>query len=70
MAKGKSFTAKLAHELSNEGKVICPVCNSEVKKIKLILSRTSKANTWAPKYDFRSICKCNEEEIMSGKILS
>ena len=68
MAKGKSFTAKLAHELSTEGKIICPVCNQEVKKIKLVLSRDSKAGTWAPKYDFRDICKCNEQDIMAGKI--
>lgn len=70
MAKGKSFSAKLAHEQSTEGKVICPVCNTEIKKIKLILSRQSKANTWAPKYEFRNICKCNEQEILTGKILS
>ncbi len=70
MAKGKSFAAKLAHEQSSEGKVICPVCNTEIKKIKLILSRESKANTWAPKYEFRNICKCNEQDIFTGKILS
>ncbi|MCK9330391.1 MAG: hypothetical protein PHY08_04010 [Candidatus Cloacimonetes bacterium] len=68
MAKGKSFAAKLAHEQSTEGKIICPVCNQEIKKIKLILSRDSKAGTWAPKYDFRDICKCNEQDIMNGKV--
>lgn len=68
MGKGKSFAAKLAHETSAEGKVFCPVCNAEIKKIKLILSRPSKANTWAPKYEFRSICKCNEKDIMSGNL--
>ncbi len=68
MAKGKSFAAKLAHEQSTEGKIICPVCNQEVKKIKLILTRDSKAGTWAPKYDFRDICKCNEQDIMNGKV--
>lgn len=68
MAKGKSFAAKLAHEQSTEGKIICPVCNQEVKKIKLVLSRDSKAGTWAPKYDFRDICKCNEQDIMNGKV--
>ena len=68
MAKGKTFAAKLAHEQSTEGKVICPVCNTEVKKIKLILSRDSKAGTWAPKYDFRDICKCNEQDILNGKV--
>ena len=67
MAKGKSFTAKLAHEQTTEGKVICPVCNSEVKKIKLILARDSKTATWAPRYDFKDICKCNEADIMAGK---
>jgi len=68
MGKTKSFTAKLAHEQSNEGKVMCPVCKGEVKKIKLIRARNSKANTWAPKYDVRDICKCNEADIMAGKL--
>ena len=68
MAKGRSFAAKLAHEISTEGKVICPTCNTEVKRIKLIRSRKSKANTWAPKYEFVNICKCNEKDIMSGKL--
>lgn len=68
MAKGKAFTAKLAHELSSEGKVICAVCNTEVKKIKLVRSRNSKGNTWAPKYQFVSMCKCNEKDIFSGKL--
>ena len=68
MAKGKSFAAKVAHEQSNEGKVICPVCNTEVKKVKLILARASKATTWLPKYDMRDVCKCTETDILNGKI--
>jgi len=68
MGKNKSFTAKLAHEQSNEGKVMCPTCNSEVKKIKLILARESKGSSWAPKYDLVNICKCNEADIMAGKL--
>ncbi len=68
MAKGRSFNAKLAHDLSTEGKVICPVCNTEVKKVKLIRSNKSKADTWTPKYDFVSMCKCNEKDVLEGKI--
>jgi len=68
MAKGKSFAAKTAQSQSTEGKVICPECKSEVKKIKLVLNRNSKAQTWAPKYEFKNICKCNEADIMAGKI--
>ncbi len=68
MAKVRSFAAKLAHEISTEGKVICPKCNTEVKKVKLVRSFKSKANTWTPKYEFISICKCNEKETMSGKV--
>ena len=67
MAKGRSFAAKLAHEISTEGKVMCPKCETEIKKIKLILNKKSKANGWAPKYEFREICKCNEKDILSGK---
>jgi len=68
MAKVRSFTAKLAHEISTHGKTICPVCNSEIKKIKLILSKQSKSDSWAPRYTFKDICKCNEKDILAGKI--
>ena len=68
MAKGRTFAAKLAHELSTEGKVICPKCETEVKKIKLIRSKKSKANGWTPRYEFQDICKCNEKDIYEGKI--
>jgi hypothetical protein len=68
MAKGKSFAAKLAHEISTEGKVICPKCNTEIKRIKLIRNRLSKGNTWMPRYEFVNICKCNDNDIMSGKL--
>jgi len=68
MPKGRSFAAKLAHEISTEGKVICPKCNSELKKVKLIRNRKSKSNTWAPKYEFTDICKCNEKDIASGNL--
>ncbi len=68
MAKGRSFAAKLAHEISLEGKVMCPNCNTEIKKIKLVRKQKSKANTWAPKYELVNICKCNEQDIMSGKV--
>jgi len=68
MSKAKSFAAKTAHSNSSEGKVICPVCTTEVKKIKLVVSRKSKAGTWAPKYDIRNFCKCNEQDILKGNI--
>ena len=68
MGKGKSFAAKVAHAQSTEGKQICPACTAEVKKIKLILSKNSKAGTWAPKYEVKNICKCNEQDIFAGKV--
>jgi len=68
MPKARSFAAKLAHEITTEGKVICPKCNQEIKKVKLIRARSSKANSWAPKYDFVNMCKCNEKDILTGKI--
>ncbi|HPY96754.1 MAG TPA: hypothetical protein PL063_06035 [Candidatus Cloacimonadota bacterium] len=68
MAKGKSFAAKVAHDISNEGKQICPVCDTELRRVKLILTRESKAGTWQPKYEFRNVCKCNEQDILAGKI--
>jgi len=67
MGKVKSFTAKLAHESSNEGKVICDVCNTEVKRIKLVKNKKTGLTGWSPRYEFARICKCNEADIMSGK---
>ncbi|HPB18384.1 MAG TPA: hypothetical protein PLL35_00880 [Candidatus Cloacimonas sp.] len=68
MGKVKSFTAKLAHETSTEGKVICPVCNTEVKRIKLITNK-KKDGTWSPQKEYVKICKCNEADILAGKNL-
>ena len=68
MAKKRSFAAKLAHETSLEGKVVCPSCNVEVKRVKLIRSRQSKAASWAPDYKFLNVCKCNEEDIYANKM--
>lgn len=68
MPKARTFAAKLAHEISTEGKVICPKCSQEVKKVKLIRANKSKADTWTPGYEFVSVCKCNEQDVMSGKV--
>jgi hypothetical protein len=68
MGKVKSFTAKLAHETSNEGKVMCPVCNTEIKRIKLITNK-KKSGGWTPQNEYAKICKCNEADILSGKNL-
>ncbi|HNV92323.1 MAG TPA: hypothetical protein P5518_01555 [Candidatus Cloacimonas sp.] len=68
MGKVKSFAAKVAHDLSTSGKVICPVCNTEVKKIKLITNKKTDG-TWAPQKEYVKICKCNEADILAGKNL-
>ncbi len=68
MAKKRTFAAKLAHEIGTEGKVVCPNCNIEVKRAKVIRNKKSKAGTWAPGYEFINICKCNDTDIYSGKI--
>ena len=68
MAKGRSFAAKLAHELTTEGKVLCPKCNTEIKKLKLIRNRVSKSGTWMPRYEFVKVCKCNESDLLGGKL--
>lgn len=68
MRKKRSFGAKLAHEASTHGKIICPKCDTEVKKIKLIRNKKGKKETWIPKYEFVNICKCNEKDILSGKV--
>lgn len=68
MGKVKSFAAKLAHEATNEGKIMCPVCNTEVKKIKVIGNRKEQGG-WSPRYEFHKVCKCNEADFMAGKTL-
>lgn len=68
MAKPRTFAAKLAHEISTEGKEICPNCNIEVKSVKLVRARKSKSESWTPRYDFRKICKCNEKDLFAGNI--
>ncbi len=68
MPKGRSFAAKLAHDISTEGKVICPTCNTEMKRVKLVRARKSKADSWTPKYEFINMCKCNEKDILAGKV--
>ncbi len=66
MGKVKSFAAKLAHSASHEGKVWCDVCNTEIKRIKVVNNKKGIAG-WAPRCDFVKICKCNEADILSGK---
>ena len=68
MPKGRSFAAKLAHDLSTEGKVICPTCNTEMKRVKLVRARKSKTDSWTPKYEFINMCKCNEKDVLAGKV--
>ncbi|GAB1468239.1 hypothetical protein MASR2M64_09500 [Candidatus Cloacimonadota bacterium] len=68
MGKVKSFTAKLAHETSTEGKVICPVCNTEIKRVKLVTNQ-KKTGGWRPQNEYAKICKCNEADILAGKNL-
>lgn len=69
MGKVKSFSAKLAHEASNEGKVMCPVCHTEIKKIKAVLNRKKGTASWSPRYEFFKVCKCNEADFMAGKTI-
>ncbi len=67
MGKVKSFAAKMAHDTITTGRVICPVCNTEVKKIKMILNKKKGSGAWSPRYDFKPICKCNEADFFAGK---
>jgi hypothetical protein len=36
--------------------------------VKLIRARQSKAESWMPKYEFIRMCKCNETDVLSGKV--
>lgn len=66
MGKVKSFAAKLAHESTNEGKVMCPVCNTEIKRVKMISNKKTDG-TWRPVKEFAKVCKCNEADVLAGK---
>lgn len=66
MGKVKSFTAKVAHERTDEGKTMCPVCNTEIKRVK-IMKNMKTDGTWRPQNQFVKICKCNEADILAGK---
>ncbi|MBM4403735.1 MAG: hypothetical protein FJ042_05050 [Candidatus Cloacimonetes bacterium] len=68
MGKVKSFAAKLAHDTTTEGKVICPVCKTEVKRIKLVKNKKGQTG-WSPDQESVKICQCNEAAIYTGKIL-
>jgi len=64
MSKGRGSGAKLAHESKKSGKMICPKCNTEIKKVKFVRARISKSDGWAPNFKIESICKCNEKEML------
>lgn len=66
MGKVKSFAAKTAHDNHSEGRLICPVCNTEIKRVKLITNQKTDG-TWRPSKQIAKICKCNEADILSGK---
>ncbi len=68
MGRVKSFAAKTAHDAHTEGKLICPVCNTEIKRVKIV--QNSKTDgTWRPDKLYVNICKCNETDVMSGKVI-
>ncbi len=66
MAKKRTFAAKLAHEIGTEGKHLCPNCNIEIKRVKLILNKKTEPGKWAPQYGFKNLCKCNEDELYNS----
>ncbi len=67
MAKKRTFAAKLAHEIGTEGKQICPNCDIEIKRVKVLRNKKRGANNWSPAVTFQNICKCNEGDIFSVK---
>ncbi len=64
MKKVRTFAAKLAHATEGKVKLTCPICDSEIKIIRLIRNRHSDGR-WAPKRELVKICKCNEKEILA-----
>ncbi len=67
MGKVKSFAAKTAHGNTNEGHVMCPVCKTEIKRVKVIGNKKGLSG-WSPRYEFIKVCKCNEADFAAGKI--
>lgn len=69
MGKVKNFAAKTAHDAATEGKVHCRVCETEIKRIKIVANRKRGGEGWTPRYEFVNVCKCNEEDLLAGKTL-
>jgi len=67
MGKVKSFAAKTAHGRTSEGHIMCPVCNVEIKRVKVIGNKKVNAG-WSPRYSYIKVCKCNETDFAAGKI--
>ncbi len=63
MAKVKSFVDKL-RKMSEFSADICPVCNSEIHRVKLVRSERSEATgSWRFNQNMVDVCKCNEKEV-------
>lgn len=63
MAKSQSFADKV-NKKSDSGKIVCPVCETEVQRVKSIRSVPGKSDgSWKFRQKMVDVCKCNEKEV-------
>ncbi|HDL19594.1 MAG TPA: hypothetical protein ENH29_11115 [Bacteroidetes bacterium] len=61
--KGTSFADKV-NKMHKANVTICPVCNTETQRVKLVKSmRSEHSNGWRFKQMMVDVCKCNESEV-------
>lgn len=62
MAKSQSFADKVNKK--SDGKAVCPVCETEVQRVKSIISVPgATTRSWKFNQKMVDVCKCNEKEI-------
>jgi len=64
MAKRTTSFADKMNKMHNSNVTVCPVCNSETHRVKLVKSvRAEQSNGWRFKQMMVDVCKCNESEV-------
>lgn len=65
MAKDRSFIAKIAKALAQDGAGdSCPECGETYDRVQLVVSEQQKTTgAWKFNQRFLRVCKCNQEEV-------
>lgn len=64
MAKKITSFADKVNKMHNANVSVCPICNTETHRVKLVKSVQSDNSTgWRFKQMMVDVCKCNESEV-------